>query len=314
MDEHSRTAVLAAVAREMHAETSTDPVLDDEFASELVTPDEKTQITEVAKQTGLSDTEAQQLGESYSIPEAWKVAFRGGAFAAASVVRNRYAEDCLESAHRERDIDQYVLVGAGLETFPWRRSELATELTIIELDHPATQRFKRDRLADADLKPPDSVHFAPVDLETERVSSALDKTLYDPERPAFYSWLGVTPYLSVEAILGTLQDIAAVSAPGTEVVFDFVDREGSTMETTTERIQRFMHMVESMGASAGDGLELETFEETMDDLGFQVLEVLDPDDQQERYFDDQPEHFEPTEHYHFAHVKLGERIEEGPAR
>lgn len=304
MDENSRTAVLAAVARGMHAEMSDDPLLDDSLASELYTSEEKQQITDIGMQMGVSPEESQQLGDTYSFAAAWEIAFENGAFAASSVARNRYAEDCLEDAHRKHGIDQYVIIGAGLETFPWRRPELANELTTIELDHPDTQSFKRERLTKAGLDIPDSVHFAPVDLKTERVSSALAKTPYDSATPAFYSWLGVTPYLPSEAIFGTLQDIAEGSAAGSEVVFDFVDTEGSNPETTTDRIRRFIQMIEKMGASAGDGLELATFEKRLNDLGFELVELLSPDDQRRRYFDDQPDYFGPTEHYHFAHVRV----------
>lgn len=304
MDENSRTAVLAAVTRGMHTEMSGNPLLDDQLASKLYTNEEKQQITDIGVRMGVSDEDSHQLGDAYSPTEAWEMAFDRGAFAASSVARNRYAEDCLEAAHRERGIDQYVVVGAGLDTFAWRRPELADELTIIELDHPDVQRFKRERLDEAGLDIPNSVHFAPVNLETERVSSALADTAYDSGAPAFYSWLGVTPYLPSKAIFGTLQDITETSVAGSEIVFDFVDTEGSAPETTTDRIRRFIQMVEQMGASTGDGLGLATFEERMNDLGLEVVELLSPDGQRRRYFSDQPDYFGPTEHYHFAHVKI----------
>lgn len=304
MDEHVRTALLAAVPRGMHAQMSDDPILDDTLASRLYTDEEREQMTGIGLQTGLSEEQRRQLGETYSLTEAWEMAFRHGAFAAASVARNRYAEDCLETAVREHGIDQYVLVGAGLETFAWRRPELADRLTILELDHPASQEFKRDRLAAADLSVPDSLQFVSVDLASEPVGSALADTAYTADRPAFYSWLGVVPYLPTEATFGTLRSIAEGSAPGSELVFDFVDAEGSTPETTTPRIRRFMRMVEEMGQSTGPGLELATIEDELNRLGFDLVELLSPDEQRQRYFTDQPDYFGPTEHYHFVHVRV----------
>lgn len=304
MDEHSRTALLAAVPRAMHAEMSDDPLLKDTLTAELYTDEEAEQMTGVGLKTALSDEETEGLGDTYSLHDAWERIFRHGAFAASSVARNRYAEDRLEVAVREHGIDQYVLVGAGLETFPWRRPELADRLIVFELDHPATQEFKRDRLATADLSVPDSVRFVPVDLEAETVPAALAETEYAADRPAFYSWLGVTPYLPREATFGTLESIAEGSATGSELVFDFVDVEGSNPETTTPRIRRFIRMVEEMGQSTGPGLELATIEDELNRLGFELVELLSPDDQRRRYFTDQPNYFAPTEHYHFVHARV----------
>lgn len=304
MDEHSRTALLAAVPRAMHAEMSDDPLLNDTLTAELYTDEEAEQMTAVGLKTALSDEETEGLGDTHSLREAWERIFRHGAFAASSVARNRYAEDRLEVTVRDHGIDQYVLVGAGLETFSWRRPELADRLTVFELDHPATQEFKRDRLARANLSVPDSVHFVPVDLEAETVPAALAETEYAGDRPAFYSWLGVTPYLPTEATFGTLESIAEGSATGSELVFDFVDVEGSNPETTTPRIRRFVRMVEEMGQSTGPGLELATIEDELNRLGFELVELLSPDNQRRRYFTDQPDYFAPTEHYHFVHARV----------
>lgn len=304
MDEYSRTALLAAVPRGMHAEMSDDPLLNDTLVAELYTDEEAEQMTSVGLKTALSEEESQQLGDTYSLHEAWELVFRHGAFAASSVARNQYAEDCLEMAVQEHGIDQYVLVGAGLETFAWRRPELAERLTIFELDHPASQEFKRERLAGADLSVPESFHFVSVDLEAESVPSALAETAYTPTRPAFYSWLGVTPYLPSEAISGTLQSIAEGSAAGSELVFDFADTKGSNPETATPRIRRFMRMVEDMGQSIGPGLEVATIEDELNRLGFELVELLSPEDQRRRYFTDQPDYFAPTEHYHFVHTRV----------
>lgn len=304
MDQHSRTAILVAVTRGMYSNLADNPVLDDTLANELCSDQEVEQITEMALKTASSNEQRDELGSFTSQEEAWRQIFRHGAFAASSVVRLRYAEDRLQTAVIDDGVDQYVNLGAGLDTFVFRRPDLAEHLTIFELDHPNTQRFKRERLGGADLSIPDSLHFVSVDLEAESVPSALADTAYTTDRPACYSWLGVTPYLSSEAIIGTLQSIVDGSAADSELVFDFVDAEGSNPETTTPRIRRFIRMVEEMGATTGPGLELSTIEDELNRLGFELVELLSPDDQRRRYFADQPEYFGPTEHYHFAHVRV----------
>lgn len=289
----------------MHAEMVEEPLVDDTLAPELYTEDEAAEITELALATALSEEQRRELGESYSMAEAYEMAFRHGAFAASTIARNRYAEDCLADAVERGSVGQYVIVGAGLDTFALRRPDLADGLAVFELDHPASQRFKRDRLEAAGLEAPESLHFVPVDMTETPVSAALADTAFDPGRPAFYSWLGVTPYLPPEAIFATLESVAEISPPGSELVFDFVDAVGSDPETTTARVRRFMRMVDAMGEPAQRGLPLEAFEADLARLGFDVVELLGADEQRRRYFDSQPDYFRPTEHYHFARVRVG---------
>lgn len=305
MDEHSRTAVLTAVTRGLHTERADNPILEDEIATQLYTAEEAERVVEGALQTALSEKQRERLGDEYTLMDAVEMCFRHAAFAAASKARNRYAEDRLEDAVRNTGIRQYVIIGAGLDTFAFRRVDLAEELTILELDHPVSQEFKRDRLTAAGLDPPESLHFIPVDLEKETVASALSDTAFESNRPAFFSWLGVTPYLPNEAIFTTLESIQEISIEGSELVFDFVDSEGADPETTTPRIRRFMKMVEQMGEPAQDGLSLDEIEQQLTRRGFEMLEMLDPDEQRSRYFADQPDYLEPTEHYHFVHVRVG---------
>jgi len=304
MDDASRSAILTAVTRAMHAQLADEPLLDDAPAAELYTTAEAEQITEVAVGTALAEDERDDLGEDFDLADAWRLAFRHGAFAASSVVRNRYAEDCLGEAVSETGVDQYVIVGAGLDTFAVRRPDLAAHVEVFELDHPATQELKRERVEAAGLEPATAVHYVPVDLEAEPVASALEGTAYDPDRPAFFSWLGVTPYLSPPAIYATLESIADCSAPGSELVFDFADRVGSDPEATTPRIRRFMRLVESMGEPTGPGLPRDGVEAALDERGFDLREVLGPADQRRRYVDDQADYFRATEHYHFVRAAV----------
>ncbi len=247
MDEHSRTAIVAAVTRALHTERAENPILEDEIATELYTPEEAERVVERGLETALTEDQRQQLGADYSLIEAIEIIHRHGAFAAASKARNRYAEDCLENAIRNNEIRQYVIVGAGLDTFAFRRPDLAEELSIFELDHPASQQFKQTRLSNVGLESPESLHFVPVDIVNESVASALSGTAYSVYRPAFFSWLGVTLYLSREAIFATLDSIRQISTEGSELVFDFIDAEGTDPETTTPRIRRLMRMVDQVG-------------------------------------------------------------------
>lgn len=136
-------------------------------------------------------------------------------------VRTRFAEDALGAAVA-RGVRQLVVLGAGLDTFAHRNPHADAGLAVFEVDHPATQAWKRERLASAGLISPTSLTFAPIDFEHETLSEGLDTAGFDRGRPAFFTWLGVTPYLTREAVLATLRFVASLPR-GAEVVFDYSD-------------------------------------------------------------------------------------------
>jgi methyltransferase (TIGR00027 family) len=134
--------------------------------------------------------------------------------------RSRCAEDELALA-LGRGVRQYVILGAGLDTFAYRNPHPEGGLHVFEVDHPATQAWKRERLEEIGFTPPADLTFAPIDFETKTLAEGLRSAGYDPNKGTFFSWLGVTPYLSTEVVMATLRFIA--SAPvGSGVVFDYV--------------------------------------------------------------------------------------------
>jgi methyltransferase (TIGR00027 family) len=139
------------------------------------------------------------------------------------VLRSRYTEDALMEATK-RGIRQYVLVGAGFDSFALRRPAFSESLDIFEIDHPATQSFKIQRIRDCGISLPPSVHFVSADLASEDLAAALARCSFRKHEPAFFSWLGVTVYLTREANLATLRAVANVGAPGSELVFTYVDQ------------------------------------------------------------------------------------------
>lgn len=133
------------------------------------------------------------------------------------VMRSRFAEDQLASAYAG-GVRQYVVLGAGLDTFAYRNPH--RQLRVFEVDHPSTQAWKRSRLQEQSIDVPRSMRFAPVDFEKQSLAGGLKAAGFRADRPAFFSWLGVTIYLSKPAVDGTLRYIAALPR-GSQVVFDF---------------------------------------------------------------------------------------------
>jgi methyltransferase (TIGR00027 family) len=133
--------------------------------------------------------------------------------------RSRFAEDSLAAAVG-RGVRQYVVLGAGLDTFAHRNPYTEQGLRVFEVDYPATQAWKRARLADAGMATPASLTFAPVDFERQTLAVGLAAAGFDAAAPAFFAWLGVLVYLTNAAVTETLGFIAGLPG-GAEVVFDY---------------------------------------------------------------------------------------------
>ena len=135
------------------------------------------------------------------------------------ICRSRLAEDSLAAAIR-RGVRQYVILGAGLDSFAYR-SALARSVRVFEVDHAATQNWKRRQLAAGGITVPENVTFVATDFEAGTLTADLIRSGLDPAVPAFVSWLGVTMYLTTEAIGRTFAELSLL-APGSEVVADYM--------------------------------------------------------------------------------------------
>src|SRR6202451_321345 len=132
--------------------------------------------------------------------------------------RSRFAEDALAAAV-EKGVRQAVVLGAGLDTYAYR-TKLIDRLRIFEVDHPATQEWKRQRLEDAAIPIPSALTFAPIDFERQTLSEGLAAARFDPAQQTFFTWLGVVPYLTSESFSSTLNFIANLPNRA-HVVFDY---------------------------------------------------------------------------------------------
>ncbi|MCX7962530.1 MAG: SAM-dependent methyltransferase, partial [Burkholderiales bacterium] len=196
------------------------------------------------------------------------------------VARSRLAEDELARAVAE-GVRQYVVLGAGLDTFAWRNPYPG--LRVFEVDHPATQTWKRRHLATLGIDAARGLTWAPVDFEREALGAALARAGFRDAEPAFFSWLGVTIYLSREAVFGTLREIARL-ARGTRVVFDF----SPPRETLPEEERRAHEALAARVARLGEPwigyFEPETLAAEMRALGFASAEHAGTAELNARYF------------------------------
>ena len=182
--------------------------------------------------------------------------------------RSRFAEDALALAGSR----QVVILGAGLDTYAYRHPQFAGR--IFEVDHPATQQWKRERLAAAGIEVPDNLTFTPVDFERQVLAHELAHSGFDDTQATFFTWLGVVPYLSEPAIYDTLAFIAALPG-GAHIAFDYANPD-SGQQALERRV-----------AEAGEALqtyfETEPFVARLRALGFRAIEDLSPRDIAARY-------------------------------
>jgi methyltransferase (TIGR00027 family) len=195
-NEPSRTALMIARQRAAHQMLDHGSILDDPFAMKILCEDEK---------------------DVLQFANAHPLASIGRLFTAA---RTRIAEDALSGAV-ERGIRQIVILGAGLDTFALRNPHGAQQIRIYEVDHPATQAWKRQRLAEAQIALPPWLVLVPVDFERDDVGEKLVAAGFQQNSPAFFTWLGVVPYLTQDTIGRTLDYISSIQ--NSEVVFDYME-------------------------------------------------------------------------------------------
>jgi methyltransferase (TIGR00027 family) len=204
-------------------------------------------------------------------------------------VRTRFAEDALAAAVA-KGASQLVVLGAGLDTYAYR-SALGESLKIFEVDHPATQAWKRERLAAAAIAVPAALSFAPVDFEREALADGLAAAGFDPGKQTFFTWLGVVPYLTEEAVFATLRTIAGLPG-GAHVVFDYTNPTASIADPE----RRAMHeALAARVAAAGEVFRAEfdtaALHAQLRALGFAEIEDLGPREIAARYF---PERARPS--------------------
>ncbi len=206
----------------------------------------------------------------------------GRAVRASMAARSRYAEDQLARAV-ERGAKQYVILGAGLDTFAYRNPHAQQQLRVFEVDYPATQEWKRQQLVAANIAIPPSVSFAPVDFEHQTLREGLQQAGFDVAKPALFSWLGVTMYLARETVMDTFRFIAS-GTPGGGVVFDYmVPRE--TLDWTHQLVyDALSRRVRKAGEPFRTSFPPEKLREELEGMGFHSIENLGAAEINARYF------------------------------
>jgi methyltransferase (TIGR00027 family) len=196
------------------------------------------------------------------------------------VLRSRFAEERLADAVR-LGVRQYVILGAGLDTFAYRQPDWASGVRVFEVDQPATQALKQQRLAAAGIMVPDNVLYVAIDFETESLADGLRRGGVRLDAPVFFAWLGVTMYLTEPAIDAVLQTIAALP-PSSEIVFTFA--QPRTQEPDETRGPSLAERAAEIGEPWVTFFEPDALERKLIAFGFSSVGFLTAEVANDRYF------------------------------
>ena len=257
----SRTALLTAVARALQREEPQPWVIDDNLALGLAGPEGWTLL--------------ERLQAEFPRPHLL-------AFSRWVCVRARFAEDIVEHA-AAGGTGQYVILGAGLDSFAYRRADLLGAMKVFEVDHPATQSWKRQRLAELGVDFSGRLVFAPVDFETQTLRDGLEQAGFDFGQRAVFSWIGVTMYLSLDAIHATLATMAGCR-PGTGVALTYNLPMAALAGSTAQIAATFAGLAAEMGEPFLSRFLPDEMAQLLREYGFGQITDFGPDEARAAYF------------------------------
>jgi methyltransferase (TIGR00027 family) len=286
--------------RAVHSRADPAPILDDAWGDRLI-PDS---VRAAFRQGALDQMDPETRAKALASPKFLLDRLRANAAYADVIIRARYTEDALEAAVA-RGIEQYVIIGAGFDSFACRRPAYARNLNVFEVDHPATQALKRKGLLACNVAESDFLHFIAADLSAEELQTVLARSPFDSARPTFFSWLGVTMYLTREANLATLRAISSCASNGSELVFTYVDQVVfGAGYAGNESFRNLKSAVSSAGEAFLSGFDPGAIREQLLSVDLQLLEDLNGDQMVARYDRSGANGLRSNAAAHIAHARV----------
>ena len=291
----SITALMSAFARAYHSQNSNEILFDDSMARALMTDEEYSMMRQYII-SGI-DFFAPDKKDSFGDDEEmlrWIVETQ---LAPTPLARAKFCDDSLKTAVMT-GTEQYVILGAGLDTFAWRESELMQKLSVFEVDHPLTQKDKKQRLERAKLDMRENLHFVPVDFTKDNLRDRLAENGFDENKKTFFSWLGVSYYLSQDEIGGFLENLSSFAADGSTLLFDYADENLFTSDV--RRVQNMLAMAQAGGEPMKSCFSYGCLEKLLSKYNFLIYEFLSTNDIQEKYFGNRTDFLTAFENINYA--------------
>ena len=291
----SITALMSAFGRVFHAENEEHPVFADHLAKNLMTEKEYAAVQGYI--LGGAQFFEPEIDPAEQTPKELLRKLINTHIAPSPLCRAAYAEKALKTAVLT-GTKQYVILGAGLDTFAFREPAFLSKYRVFEVDHPLTQADKLERITRAGWTVPDNPAFAPVDFTKDSLTERLIAAGFDPSVKSFFSWLGVTYYLSAEAIDTMLSALSSLCADGSTLVFDYPDE--NFFNAPEKRVQNTIMMAKAGGEPMQSAFSCSELEKLLETHGFLIYELLTPDDIQRDVIDRTGADLKAFEHVNYC--------------
>lgn len=268
----SITALMSSFGRAFHAENEEHPVFADYLAKGLMTEEYAAVGSYIIGGARFFEPETDPEKQE---PRELLRRLVNVHIAPSPLCRAAYTEQSLKAAALT-GTRQYVILGAGLDTFAFREKEFSSKHRVFEVDHPLTQADKKERIARTGWTIPANLTFVPVDFAKDSLTERLIACGFDPSAKSFFSWLGVTYYLSEEAIGKTLAELSSLCAEDSVLVFDYPDE--SFFDAAERRVQNTIMMAKAGGEPMQSSFSYLELEWLLKKHGFMIYELLTPGD------------------------------------
>ncbi|MBC6971184.1 class I SAM-dependent methyltransferase [Bacillus sp. Xin] len=297
--ESSVTSLISAFGRSYHSQFDTPKIFNDYIAKDLISDKEFNDIKENMVQ-GIhffnKDIAQKFEGNTEEILK-WITQVQ---LSPIALSRAAYCEKVLLN-EITLGLQQYVVLGAGLDTFSFRHPELENSLEIFEIDHPATQEFKKKRLDEANLKIPSNLHFVSMDFtKTFSYQDLIDKGF--DNKKTFFSFLGVSYYLTKEEISSLIDFLFSKVPTGSSIVFDYADEKLFEEKGISNRVENMVKMASLSGEPMKSCFSYLEIEKMLEKSGLLIYEHLSPAQIHELYFQNRNDYLSAFETIHYIHA------------
>jgi methyltransferase (TIGR00027 family) len=299
-NESSLTSLVSAFGRAYHSNYDTPKIFDDFIAKDLITQQEYTDIREnMIKGIQFFNHEIAKMFQDQ--PDEILKWITQVQLSPTPLARAAYCENVLFH-EMWLGAKQYVILGAGLDTFCFRHSELNDSLEIFEVDYPATQDLKKVRLANANFQIPENLHFVPMDFTKEFTIQDLVANGFVPNKKTFFSLLGVSYYLTKEEIANLFKQLFTKVPSGSSIVFDYADDKLFEEKGMSNRVQNMLHMASVSGEPMKSSFTYDEMEKMLEKSGLLIYEHLSPDTINNQFFRNRTDYLSAFETIHYIHA------------
>lgn len=297
--EYSLTSLISAFGRAYHSQFDTPKIFDDFIAKDLISQKEYHDIKKNMVQ-GIQFFN-REIAEKYkdNTEEILKWITQVQ-LSPTPLARAAYCEKVLYNEVR-LGVKQYVILGAGLDTFCFRHPELENILEIFEIDYPATQKFKKKRLDEVDLKIPSNLHFVPMDFTKTFSYEKLVNEGFDNEK-TFFSLLGVSYYLKKKELSSLVEQLFAKVPTGSSIVFDYADERLFEEKGLSHRVENMVKMAAASGEPMKSCFPYSELEKMLERTGLLIYEHLSPAIINKHYFSNRKDYLSAFETIHYIHA------------